>query len=651
MRFNRLTVSGDHTDVYDVPDSPPDKRARNEPRRPWGWSRNMDTGNTIHVSTPNGRAGMSYQEEPLLPSKQYTTPREKPTMTTHIHEALKTKPNEGLTIDGILDWFCTYQPTLYQERGKASLRKTIQTNLNRKQNGKNCTVAMCTDGTWRLRLDKTVVAEPIAKESTQTHTEGQTHTPSVLSLSTGGRTPDGTPALCKDMPRSELLQTAEPNRENGQVVQPTAFSQAESECGPTSIDSQPKAPAQETGAKAGNDTPQPRAATRRAWTSDERSPNHDETPTQQSGPSAEISSTIHNDNPSGVGEDRVPVDLCYGPEQAKSTNIPTPAKRLKKVQDNLKPLVRDHIPFQAPGITTEEIYQHVMASSAQATDESSSKTLKVHVRAILKYMFDSGEARREAAKGDNGGSTFVYTLSPSFQTEPVPPVYMPPIQSSLTTWTHAHQDTAQSVSGHPANLDHLLLRPEEGLSSTTPAAGTHESLGNDDGAHDISQPGASDQSLAEPEPAIRASDRSGYELPQAQNGSGIGGEDSDKADKELLETARRLRTETELATNDLSISEFQMQQAQSKCLTLERQASEQRSKEVELLTHAQRLREELMQAEREAAECQKGADMLEKEADDERKSCKEYETIIAATKERATKIEEKRQKIRDELKV
>jgi len=58
----------------------------------------------------------------------------------------------------------------------------------------------------------------------------------------------------------------------------------------------------------------------------------------------------------------------------------------------------------------------------------------------------------------------------------------------------------------------------------------------------------------------------------------------------------------EFPTNDLLMSEFQMQQAQSKCLTLERQASEQRSKEVELLTHVRCLREELMKTESEAAE-------------------------------------------------
>jgi hypothetical protein len=62
-------------------------------------------------------------------------------------------------------------------------------------------------------------------------------------------------------------------------------------------------------------------------------------------------------------------------------------------------------------------------------------------------------------------------------------------------------------------------------------------------------------------------------------------------------------------------------------------------------------REEIMKAESEAADCQKGADKLEKAADHERNSCKERETSIAATKERATEVEKRLQTIRDELKI
>ena len=348
-------------------------------------------------------------------------------------------------------------------------------------------------------------------------------------------------------------------------------------------------------------------------------------------------------------------DRCYlvknsntDSRQAKSIHTPTPAKRLKPAQDELKTLVKEHVPFQAPGITTEEVYKKIMANPSQAAGRSNTDSLKVNVRTILKHMHDSGEAERESAKGDNGGSTYAYTRVPSFQTEPFLLAQTPSMRSSPTTGTHAHGAAVQCVSGSPANFGHLLWRPEEELPSVTPVAGTRE---DNSGAQVVSQPSASDQSLAEPEPTVRASDRSGSELPQAQNGSSIREEDSDKADKELLETARRLRAEMEHVKNDLSMSELLMQQAQSKYLTLERQASEQRSKEVELLTHAQCLREELMKIESEVAECQKGADRLEKETDDERNSSKEHEAIIAATKDRATEIEKKRQKIRDELKV
>jgi hypothetical protein len=344
--------------------------------------------------------------------------------------------------------------------------------------------------------------------------------------------------------------------------------------------------------------------------------------------------------------------LSTDSRQAKSITPHTPAKRLKPVQDVLKPLVKEHLPLQAPGITTEEIYQNVMANPAQATEWSNPDTLRVHIRTILKHMHDSGEALREAAKGDNGGSTFVYTRSSSFQTEPFPPAQTPSMRSSPTTsTTRAHEAAMQYVSESPANLSRLLWRPDEELALLTPGAGARGSLGNNDNAQVVSQPSASDQSLAEPEPMIRASDRPGSELPRERDGSSIGGDDSDKADMELLQAARRLRAEMELATNELSKSEFQMQQAQNKCLTLERQATEQRSKEAELIANAQRLREEIMKTESEAAECQKDADRLDKEADDERNSRKERETIIAATKERATEIEKKLQKIRDELKI
>jgi hypothetical protein len=318
----------------------------------------------------------------------------------------------------------------------------------------------------------------------------------------------------------------------------------------------------------------------------------------------------------------------------------------------LKPLVEKHLPFQAPGITTEGMYQSVVASSAQATEWTNPDTLRVHIRTILKHMHNSGEALREPAKGDNGGQTFVYMRSPNLQTATSPSGSTPSARSSPTTAAHAHQDAAQYASGSPADIRNLLWRPEEETSLVTRhVASAREFPGNDENAQAVSQSNALNQSLVEPEPTTGTIDTPGPERPRDQDEPGIGGEDPNKADMELLKTARRLRAEFETVTDELSTSESQLQQAQTKCLTLERQASEQRSKEAELLADVQRLREKMMKAEREAADCQKGADELEKAADHERNSCKERETSIAATKERATEVDKRLQTIRDELKI
>jgi len=322
------------------------------------------------------------------------------------------------------------------------------------------------------------------------------------------------------------------------------------------------------------------------------------------------------------------------------------------VQDVLKPLVEEHLPLQAPGITTEGIYQSVVASSAQTTEWTNPDTLRVHIRTILKHMHNSGEALREPAKGDNGGQTFVYMRSPNLQTTTSPSGITPSARSSPTTAAHAGQDTAQHASGSPADIRNLLWRPEEETSSVTRhVAGAREFSDNDENVQAVGQSNTLNPPLAQPEPTIRTIDTPDPELPGDQDESGIGGEDPNEADMKLLKTARRLRAELETFTDELSTSESQLQQAQSKCLTLERQAGEQRSKEAEILADVQRLREEIMKAERKAADCQKGADELEKAADHERNSCKERETSIAATKERATEVDKRLQTIRDELKI
>lgn len=158
------------------------------------------------------------------------------------------------------------------------------------------------------------------------------------------------------------------------------------------------------------------------------------------------------------GEAPTMFQMDADPRQAKSmvSLTPTSAKRLKPVQDALKPLVVEHLQFDAPGMTSEAIFQKVMAKSGQAGLWSTPDTLRVHIRSILKNMHDLGEVQRKAAVGDNGGSTFVYTLPQNSQKES-PPATATPMRSS----SNPRAPFTQHVIGSPNGFSHLLWRSDE----------------------------------------------------------------------------------------------------------------------------------------------------------------------------------------------
>jgi hypothetical protein len=131
----------------------------------------------------------------------------------------------------------------------------------------------------------------------------------------GGQTSDGTSELHEGVPQSELEQSRKGDNETDQDVQPAAFLQTEPESRSTSIDSEPQVQAQEMDTNGGKEITGLRAATLRAQASDEQASNNDDRPTQHSEPPVEITSTIHNDKPSGIEEAQVSVDSCNGPEQ------------------------------------------------------------------------------------------------------------------------------------------------------------------------------------------------------------------------------------------------------------------------------------------------------------------------------------------------
>jgi hypothetical protein len=350
-----------------------------------------------------------------------------------------------------------------------------------------------------------------------------------------------------------------------------------------------------------------------------------------------------------VGLATTMLQMNADPRQAKSmiSLTPTSAKRLKPVQDALKPLVVEHLQFDAPGMTTEAIFQKVMAKSGQAGLWSTPDTLRVHVRSILKNMHDLGEVQRKAAVRDNGGSTFVYTLPRNSQRGSLPPATTTPMRSSINPRT----PFMQHVIGSPNGFSHLLWRSDEAAPVDSVGVKAHENPDDDNVVQDLIRPSSPNEASARSERTPTITEKAGFELSQEHESSSVGHEDSDETDRKLLDLARTLRNDLELASYEMSTLESQREHNQRQYLTLERQANEQGLQETELLASAQRLREEALKVEGQAAECRENVDRLHKEASGKRESEKHYETNIAATQKKANGIEEKMQKTRDKLRI
>jgi len=223
----------------------------------------------------------------------------------------------------------------------------------------------------------------------------------LIGSSPGGQSSDGTPGSHEDMPQSDLQHSREGDYENGQDVQPAASRPIEPEYGPTSIGDRPKALSQETDANAGNGTPQPLAATRSARNSDEQPSNPDDTPTQQSEPPAESTSTIHNDNPSSIEEGQVPVDSYDNPEQDEEAELDFGAivrklRRTKKERETKELEIKkgyDAMPDLSILTQFAEGAQHAADEAQRAAEEAQ--------RAAEEAQRAANEARC-AAEGKHG---------------------------------------------------------------------------------------------------------------------------------------------------------------------------------------------------------------------------------------------------------
>jgi len=294
--------------VYDVPDSPAKRLKKNNGSwRPWIVSqKTSDPGNIIHVSTPVGRLETNDQTDSHLHGKQQATPRRKANIKL-VQEALRTEPENGLSFDEIIDWLRINRSEVYQECGEDKLKRAIKATLKQQAQKTNPTIWQWENKNWQL--DEALLAETSIQESAEKDMGRQTHTPSTMvTSSTGKRTPDGASESCEDTPRSEVQQTRERQYLGSQNTPPGAMSRVRAEYRLASIESQPSQP-----------SPRIDAPTEENLTSNEATPsatsavshpvNQNET-FVQSQPAAGSISVAPNNEPTNTVESQAPADPC-----------------------------------------------------------------------------------------------------------------------------------------------------------------------------------------------------------------------------------------------------------------------------------------------------------------------------------------------------
>jgi hypothetical protein len=294
-------------DVYDVPDSPAKRLKKNNGSwRPWVVSQRIsDPGNIIHVSTPVKRSETNDQPESHLHGKQQATPRRKSNLKL-VQEALRTEPENGLSLDDIIDWLRTNRSAVYQECGEEKLRRAINATLKQQAQKTNPTIWQWENKNWQL--DETLLAGASTKKDT--NTSRQAHTPSAMvTSSTGKRTSDGASESCEDTSGSDLQQTQERHYLGSQNTSPAAMSRVRAEYRLASIESQPSQSSPKIDAPTEEENLASNKATPSATSAVSHPVNQNET-LVQSEPAAGSISVAPNNEPTTTVESQAPADPC-----------------------------------------------------------------------------------------------------------------------------------------------------------------------------------------------------------------------------------------------------------------------------------------------------------------------------------------------------
>lgn len=115
-------------------------------------------------------------------------------------------------------------------------------------------------------------------------------------------------------------------------------------------------------------------------------------------------------------------------EADREPSTSTPRKRASSKQIALRPLIKNILPTNEPGIFPDDIYENLKNGTAREIDGLDPDTVKMLIRAVLKDMHKLGEVFRESARGRNGGSSYKYVRSQSPQADCPPDSHAPSSQ-------------------------------------------------------------------------------------------------------------------------------------------------------------------------------------------------------------------------------
>lgn len=247
--------------------------------------------------------------------QQQATPRVKTPYLNLIHDALRARPENYLSLQDILESVRANHPDIYNTYGGRKLRDSLRTSLDRqaKKVESKRTVWEYEGGTYRLH--NPVVAAVEDEQSLDTCAERHVRIQSMsVPSSTGGRTFDGTLEPYENRATSVSRQTREQRRADSQDSLPAPAPQVGAESRRASLASRPSHPHPEADAQTDNEDPASNRTVLSAAPAVDHSSKHNNMLALNEPTTRSISITL-NEEPTDTMESRAPANPYDDPGQ------------------------------------------------------------------------------------------------------------------------------------------------------------------------------------------------------------------------------------------------------------------------------------------------------------------------------------------------